>query len=47
MKVVYQTYRKISNISRTESPNFNVSRLVLQMFVPNPMKPDVKSKMKM
>ena len=41
------SYRKISNISRTKSPNLNVSRLVLQLSVPNPMKPDVKSRMKM
>ena len=31
-------YPKISNIGRTESPNLNVSRLVLQLFLPNPMK---------
>ena len=40
-------YRKISNIRRTESPNLNVSRLVLQLSLPNPMKPGVKSRMKM
>ena len=42
-----QQYRKISNIRRTESPNLNVSRLVLQLPLPNPMKPGVKSIMKM
>ena len=41
------TYRKISNIRRTKSPNLNVSRLVLQLSLPNPMKPGVKSRMKM
>ena len=41
------TYRKISNISRTKSQNLNVSRLVLQLSLPNPMKPGVKSRMKM
>ena len=42
-----ETYRKISNIRRTQSPNLNVSRLVLQLSLPNPMKPVVKSRMKM
>ena len=40
-------YRKISNIRRTESPNWNASRLVLQLPLPNPMKPGVESRMKM
>ena len=40
-------YRKISNIRRTKSPSLNVSRLVLQLSLPNPMKPGVKSRMKM
>ena len=40
-------YRKISNISRTKSPNLNVSRLVVQLSLPNPMKPGVMSRMKM
>ena len=40
-------YRKIHNISHTKSPNLNVSRLVLQLPLPNPMKPGVKSRMKM
>ena len=35
-------YRKISNISRTQSPNLNVSRLVLRLSLPNPMKLGVK-----
>ena len=41
------THHKISNIRRTKSPNLNVSRLVLQLSLPNPMKPGVKSRMKM
>ena len=45
--VNWGTYRKISNISPTESPNIDVSRLVVQLSSPNPMKPGVKSKMKM
>ena len=40
-------YRKISNIRRTESPNLDVSRLVVELSSPNPMKPGVKSRMKM
>ena len=40
-------YSTISNIRCTQSPNLNVSRLVLQLFLPNPMKPGVKSRMKM
>ena len=40
-------YRKTSCINRTKSQHSNVSRLVLQLSLPNPMKPDVKSSMKM
>ena len=40
-------YHKISNIRRTKSPNLNVSRPVLQLSLPNPMKPGLKSRMKM
>ena len=40
-------YRKISNTRCTKSPNLNVSRLVLQLSLPNAMKPGVKSRMKM
>ena len=34
--------RQTSDISPTKSKNLNVSRLVLQMSLPNPLKPDVK-----
>ena len=38
-KLVYkQHYRKFSNISRTQSLNINVSRLVLQLSLPNTLK---------
>ena len=40
-------YRKTSCISRTEYQNFNVCRLVLQLSLANPLKPGVKSSMKM
>ena len=39
-------YRHTSNIGRTESLNLNVSRLVLQLSLTSPLKPDVKSRMK-
>ena len=42
-----QKYRQISNISRTQSPNKNVPRLILQSSLPNPLKPGVKLRMKM
>ena len=40
-------YRKVSNISGTKSQNLNASRLILQLYLPNPLKPGVKSRMKM
>ena len=40
-------YRQISNISHTNSQNLIVSRLVLQLSLPNPLKPGVKLRMKM
>ena len=40
-------YDKMSNIRRTESKNLNVSRLFLQLYLCNILKPIVKSRMKM
>ena len=40
-------YRKISNIGRTKFQNWNDSRLVLQLSLPNLLKPGVKLTMKM
>ena len=40
-------YRKISNIRRTKSQNLKDSHLVLKSSLPNPLKPGVKSRMKM
>ena len=40
-------YRKISNIRRTKFLNLNASRLVLSLSLPNPVKPCVRSRMKM
>ena len=42
----HMIYRKISNIRRTNSQNLNDSHLVLQSSLPNPLKPGVKSRMK-
>ena len=41
--VPFETYRKVSNIRRTKCQNLNDSRLVLQLPVPNPLKPSIKS----
>ena len=40
-------YRKTSNTSRTKSQKLNVSRHFLHLSLPNPLKPCVKSRMKM
>ena len=40
-------YRQISNIRPIKSQNLDVSCLVLLLSLPNPLKPDVKSRMKM
>ena len=37
----------VSNVRRTQSQNINVSRLVLLFYLPNPLKPCVKLRMKM
>ena len=40
-------YRNVSYIRRTKWQNLNDSRLVLQLSVPNPLMPSVKSILKM
>ena len=40
-------YHQNSSISCTKSTSLNVSRLVLQLSWPNPLKPGIKSRMKM
>ena len=40
-------YRKVSNIRRTQNQNLNNYRLNMQLPLPNPLKPGVKSRMKM
>ena len=42
-----EVYRQVSNISRTKSQHLKDSRAVLWLSLPNPLKVDVKSKMKM
>ena len=42
-----EEYCKTSKIMHTKSKNLNVSRLVLQLSLPSPLKPGVKSRMKM
>ena len=39
-------YREVCNIRRTKSRNWNVSRLILWLSLPNPLKAGVKSRMK-
>ena len=40
-------YRQVSNISRTKSQHLKDYRTVLRLSLQNPLKPDVKSRMKM
>ena len=47
MKAMGKTYRQVSNIRRTKSQQLKDSRTVLRLSLPNPLKPDVKSRMKM
>ena len=42
-----RNYRQISNIRRTKSQHLKDSRTALRLSLPNPLKPDVKSRMKM
>ena len=44
---VYVNYRQVSNIRRTKSQHLNDYRTVLRLPLPNPLKPDVKSRTKM
>ena len=39
----YGIYPQTSNISRTKCKSSNVSRLVLQLYLPNPLKPGVEN----
>ena len=46
-KDIQRKYRKTSSISRTKFQNINFSYHVLQLYLPNPLKPNVKLRMKM
>ena len=43
----YLQYRQVSNIRRTKPQHLKDSRTVLRLSLLNPLKPDVKSRMKM
>ena len=45
--VISVIYRQVSNGSRTKSQHLKDSRTVLWLSLPNPLKPDVKSRLKM
>ena len=45
MFYIFMKYREISNIRRTKSPNLIVPCLALQLSLPNPVKPGVRSRM--
>ena len=49
LQKLHQTrnYRKTSNITHTRPQNLSIPRLVLQLSLPNPLKPSVKSRMTM
>ena len=40
-------HRQIFDIGRTNNPNFNVSRVVLQLYLPKQLMQGIKSRMKM
>ena len=44
---VVSTYRQVSYIRRTKSQHLKDPRTVLRLSLLNPLKPDVKSRMKM
>ena len=44
---IVPNYRKVSNIRRTQNQNLNDYRLNMQLPLPNPLMPGVKSRMKM
>ena len=43
----HRSYRQVSNIRCTKSQHLKCSSTVLRLSLPNPLKPDVKSRMKM
>ena len=47
LPLCFYMYRRISNIKRTKSQSLNNPRLVLHLSLPHPLKPGIKSRMKM
>ena len=47
MEAPHIIYRNISNIRRTKSQNLIDSRVVLQLSLPNPLMPVIKSRINM
>ena len=47
IELSHETYRQVSNIRHTKSQHLKDYRTVLRLSLPNPLKPDVKSRMKM
>ena len=45
--IVDTEYRQVSNIRRTKSQHLRYSRTALRLSLPNPLKPDVKARIKM
>ena len=45
--ILFMNYHQTSNIRHNKSPNLDISCLILQLPLPNPLKPGVKSRMKM
>ena len=43
----FSDYRQVSNIRCTKSQNLNDSHILLKSYLANPLKPGVKSRMKM
>ena len=44
---LHNVYRQVSNIRRTKSQHLKDYHAVLRLSLPNPLKPDVRSRMKM
>ena len=47
LSTVIFMYRQVSYIRRTKPQHLKDSRTVLRLSLPNPLKPDIKSRMKM
>ena len=43
-RLSHSKYHKTSNVRRTQSESLTIPRLVLQLSMPNPLKPNIKSR---